>query len=66
MDLITLVVTLGIVGLVLWLIETYIPMNAGIKRLIQVVVIIFVIIWLLQSFGIIGSIGGHSEPIQIR
>jgi hypothetical protein len=53
MSLIALVLTLIVVGVLLWLLETYIPMDATIKRIIQVIVIICVILWLLQVFGLL-------------
>ena len=57
MSLITVVVVLVVVGLVLWLINTYIPMDAKIKSILNVVVVIVVILWLLQTFGLLGSLG---------
>jgi hypothetical protein len=52
MPLITLVVTLVVVGLILWLINNYIPMDGTIKKILNVVVVIFVILWLLFVFGL--------------
>jgi hypothetical protein len=57
MSLITIVVVLVVVGIVLWLINAYIPMQSTIKSILNAVVIIVVVIWLLQVFGILGSIG---------
>jgi len=54
MPLIHLVIVLVVVGLVLWVINSYIPMQATIKRILNVVVVIAVIIWLLSVFGVIG------------
>jgi hypothetical protein len=57
--LISIIVTLIVVGLLLYLIGL-IPMDGTIKQIIRVVVIIAVILWLLQSFGVLGPIGhGH-------
>ena len=57
--LISIIVTLIVVGLLLYLIGL-IPMDGTIKQIIRVVVIIAVIIWLLESFGLLGPIGhGH-------
>jgi hypothetical protein len=56
MSLITLVIVLVVVGVVLWLINSYIPMQATIKKILNVVVVIAVILWLLSVFGIIGSL----------
>ncbi|MDZ7626482.1 MAG: Thivi_2564 family membrane protein [Ignavibacteriaceae bacterium] len=56
MSLITLVIVLVIVGVVLWLINSFIPMQSTIKKILNVVVIIVVILWLLSAFGVIGSL----------
>ena len=45
------------VGVLLWLINSYIPMQSTIKRIINVVVIICVILWLLSAFGILSDFG---------
>ena len=56
MSLVTLVIVLVVVGVVLWLINSYIPMQATIKKILNVVVVIVVILWLLSAFGVIGSL----------
>lgn len=57
--LISIIVTLIVIGLLLYLIGL-IPMDGTIKQIIRVVIIIAVIIWLLQSFRLLGPIGhGH-------
>lgn len=56
MSLINLIIVLVVVGVVLWLINSYIPMQATVKKILNVVVIIAVIIWLLSVFGVIGNI----------
>ena len=56
--LISLIITLVVVGVLLWLINTYIPMDGKIKSILNVVVVILVVLWLLQSFGLLGSLGG--------
>lgn len=58
MPLINLIIVLVVVGVILWLINTYIPMDRKIKSILNVVVVIFVIIWLLSVFGVIGSLSG--------
>jgi hypothetical protein len=55
MSLISLLIVLVIVGVALWLINTYIPMDGKIKKVLNVVVVIIVIAWLLNVFGIFGS-----------
>jgi hypothetical protein len=57
MPLINLVVVLIVVGVLLWLVNTYIPMDRKIKQILNIVVVIVVVIWLLQVFGVIGSLG---------
>jgi hypothetical protein len=57
MPLMTVVLTMIVIGVVLWLINTYIPMEARIKQLLNIVVIIAVIIWLLNVFGVLGHYG---------
>ena len=58
MPLIQLVITLVVVGVILWLINSYIPMQSTIKKILNVVVIIVVILWLLNVFGVLGPISG--------
>jgi hypothetical protein len=56
MPLIQLVIVLVVVGVVLWVINSYIPMQSTIKKILNVVVVIGVIIWLLSVFGLIGNL----------
>jgi heme A synthase len=58
MSLIHLIVVLVVVGLILWMINRYIPMEARIKSILNVVVIICVILWLLGVFGILPAMSG--------
>jgi hypothetical protein len=53
MSLVSVVVVLIVVGVLLWLLNTYIPMDATIKRIINIVVIVAVCLWLLGVFGIL-------------
>jgi hypothetical protein len=55
MPLTNIVIALIVVGVLLWLINTYIPMDGKIKQILNVVVVIAVVIWLLQAFGLMGS-----------
>jgi hypothetical protein len=54
--LINLVVVLIVVGVLLWLVNAYIPMDAKIKNILNIVVVIAVVLWLLQAFGVLGSL----------
>lgn len=58
MPLITLIVTLIVVGVLLWLVNTYIPMDRKIKSILNAVIVIAVILWLLSAFGILGNLNG--------
>ena len=62
MSLIGLVITLVVVGVLLWLLNNYVPMDAKIKSILNVVVVIVVVIWLLQAFGVLGSL----RDVRIR
>lgn len=55
MSIINLLIVLVVIGVVLWLINTYIPMQANIKKILNVVVVIVAILFVLSAFGIIGS-----------
>ncbi|MBC8094587.1 MAG: hypothetical protein H7Y43_02130 [Akkermansiaceae bacterium] len=62
MSLISLVITLIVIGVLLWLINAYIPMDGKIKKILNIVVVIVVVLWLLSAFGIIGSAGDIRVP----
>jgi hypothetical protein len=55
MSLLTIVIVLIVVGVLLWLINAYIPMDRKIKNILNIVVVIVLVIWLLKAFGIWGS-----------
>jgi hypothetical protein len=58
MPLIQLILVLVIVGVLLWLVNNYIPMDANIKKILNIVVIIVVILWLLRVFGVLTNFPG--------
>ena len=58
MPLIQLVIILVLVGVILWAINSYIPMQTTMKKILNVVVVGSVVLWLLSVFGIIGSLQG--------
>jgi len=60
--MIGLVITLIIVGVLLWLVNAFIPMDAKIKQILNIVVVICVVIWLLYTFGILGRGGDIPIP----
>jgi hypothetical protein len=53
MPLIQLVVILIVIGVLLWLVNSYIPMQGSIKRILNGVVIIAVVLWLVNVFGLL-------------
>lgn len=53
MSIIGLIVVLAVIGLLLWAIETIIPMDPKIRQIIRVVVIVAVCLWLLQVVGLL-------------
>lgn len=56
MPLVQVVIVLIVVGVLLWLINRFIPMASSIKSILNAVVVIAVILWLLSVFGILGSL----------
>jgi hypothetical protein len=56
MPLIHVVVVLVVVGVLLWLVNNYIPMAGSIKSILNAVVVIAVVLWLLSVFGLIGEL----------
>lgn len=52
MPLVTLVITLAVIGLLLFLVNRFIPMQSQIKGILNGIVVIFVVIWLLKIFGL--------------
>jgi cation transporter-like permease len=58
MSLISLLIVLVVVGVLLWLVNNYIPMDGKIKSILNIVVVIGVVLWLLQAFGLLSSISG--------
>jgi hypothetical protein len=63
--IVSIIISLVVVGLLLYLIDI-IPMDGTIKQIIRVIVIIAVIIWLLQAFGLIGSLSNLLHPAPIH
>ena len=56
MPLLQVVIVLIVVGVLLWLVNSYIPMQATIKKILNAVVVIAVVLWLLNVFGLLDSI----------
>ena len=62
MPLINIILTLVVAGVVLWAINKYIPMARPIRNIINIVMVLVLSLWLLQSLGIIGSV----DNIRVR
>jgi hypothetical protein len=56
MPLLTILIVILVVGVLLWLINSYIPMQRTIKGILNAVVVIILVIWLLKVFGVLDSI----------
>ena len=61
MSLLTIALVIIVVGVLLWLAQTYIPMDANIKKILTAVVVVALVLWVLAAFGVI-NIGS----IQLR
>lgn len=62
MSLLSLVITLIIIGMGLYMINRYIPMASSIKTILNFVVVVVVCVWLLQLVGLWGSVGAVRLP----
>ena len=56
MPLVNVVVALIVAGVALWAINAYIPMAPPVKKILNVVVVVVICLWLLQVFGVLGSV----------
>jgi hypothetical protein len=56
MPILTVIIVLIVAGVLLWLVNTYIPMQRTIKNILNAVIVIIIVIWLLKVFGILGSL----------
>lgn len=57
MDLFHLIFVLVVIGVLMWAVNSYVPMEANIKKLLNIAVVVCAVLWLLQVFGFFGSIG---------
>jgi hypothetical protein len=61
MPILTIIIVILVVGVILWLINSYIPMQRTVKGILNAVVIIILVVWLLKVFGVLDSL----QNIQI-
>jgi hypothetical protein len=64
MSLISIVITLIVVGVLLWLVNTYIPMDGKIKKILNIAVVVVVVLWLLNVFGVLDQLRSVRASIQ--
>jgi hypothetical protein len=62
MPLVQIVLALIIIGVVLWLINTYVPMAGSIKTILNVVVVISVCVWVLKAAGLWTQLENYQLP----
>jgi hypothetical protein len=60
--MISLILTLIVVGVLLYCINRFVPMDANIKQILNIVVILCVVVWLLNIFGVFSYLGNTSVP----
>ena len=56
MPILTILIVILVVGVLLWLINSYIPMQRTVKGILNAVVVIILVIWLLKEFGVLDSL----------
>lgn len=64
MSIISLIVVLVVIGVILWLVNAYIPMDAKIKQILNIVVVICVVLWLLNVFGVFSMNVGNVPRVH--
>jgi len=60
--MISIIITLIVIGVLLGLVNSYIPMDGTIKQILNAVVVICVVVWLLSAFGVLGHYGDIQLP----
>ncbi len=58
MSILTIILVIVVVGVLLWALNSFVPMDRKIKSILNIVVVILLILWLLQAFGVIGALSG--------
>jgi hypothetical protein len=58
----TIIIVLAVVGVLLWLINTYVPMDGKIKKILNIAVVVCVILWLLNVLGVFGYLKSVPAP----
>lgn len=63
MTLLGLVVTIVVVGFLLWLLTKYVPMEPMVRQILVAVVVIVLALWILSALGVLGAL---DRPIRVR
>lgn len=58
MSLLTIVFVIVVVGVLLWALNSFVPMDPKIRNILNAVVVIALVLWLLRAFGVLDSLGG--------
>jgi len=58
MPVLSILLALVIFGVILWLVNTDIPMALAVKKIVNIVVVIFLVLWLFHYFGLLGALEG--------
>lgn len=66
MSLLSVIVAIIVVGILLWAINSFIPMDGKIKQILNIVVVLVLVIWLLQAFGLFDFLGAVNLPRHHR
>jgi uncharacterized membrane protein len=64
MPIITVIVVLVVVGVLMWLVNSYVPMAEPFKKILNIVVVIAVILWLLNIFGVFSMNFGNVPRVR--
>jgi hypothetical protein len=62
MSLLGLIIALVVVGVVLYCINQFVPMDSKIKMILNILVVLILVIWVLEAFGLIDVLGGMRVP----
>jgi len=58
MSILTILVVIVVVGILLWAVNSFLPMDGKVKSILNAVVVILLVLWLLQAFGLIDALRG--------
>ena len=64
MTILDLIILIIVIGVLLWLVNAYIPMDQKIKTILNIVVVVILCLYLLRIFGILGALNAPIERIR--